>query len=149
MTPAATEFVTQLSFAGVTQRKVYLNPWETERKPDHIALAERPDLIIVAPCTANTMAKLANGIADNLLTGALLATKKPVLLAPAMNAGMWTAKATMRNLDVLDGDGYHFVGPDTGNLACGDKGIGRMAEPEAILAAAESLLGAELDKRIC
>ncbi len=148
MTPAATEFATPLSFAGVTLRKVYLSQWETERRPNHIALAERPEIVIVAPCTANTMAKLAHGIADNLLTGVLLATKKPILLAPAMNAGMWTARATRRNLDALAGDGYHVVGPDTGNLACGDKGIGRMAEPEAILAAAAAVLRGEFGKRI-
>ncbi len=135
MTPAAREFVTPLSFAAVTRRKAHTEQWESDRKPEHIALAERPDAIVVAPCTANTMAKLAHGIADNLLTGVLLAAKKPVLLAPAMNAGMWTAAATQRNLGILREDGYRFVGPDEGNLACGDNGVGRMAEPEAIFGA--------------
>ena len=135
MTPAATEFVTPLSFAAVTHRKVHTNQWESDRKPEHIALAERPDIVVVAPCTANTLAKLAYGMADNLLTSVLLATKQTVLLAPAMNAGMWTAAPTQRNLATLKGDGYRFVGPGTGNLACGDTGIGRMAEPEAIIAA--------------
>ena len=146
MTPAAMEFVTPLSFAAVTHRKVYMNPWESDRKPEHIALAERPELIVVAPCTANTMAKLAYGLADNLLTSVLLATKKPVLLAPAMNTGMWTAAATARNVAALRADGCRFVGPCTGNLACGDSGMGRMAEPEDILAEVEAIFG-ELDAR--
>lgn len=140
MTPAAQEFVTPLTFAAVTRRKVHVNPWESDRKPEHIALAERPDIAVVAPCTANTMAKLAGGIADNLLTSVLLATKKPVLLAPAMNTGMWTAAATKRNLRILAGDGLHFIGPGSGNLACGDAGTGRMAEPDEIFAAMRELL---------
>lgn len=149
MTPAAQEFVTPLMFAAITQRKVHVNPWESDRKPEHIALAERPDVVVVAPCTANTMAKLAAGFADNLLTSVLLATKKPVLLAPAMNTGMWTAPATARNLDTLRVDGRHFVGPGTGNLACGDKGIGRMSEPGEILAALAELLGGSERRRLC
>ncbi len=95
--------------------------------------------MIIAPATANTLAKLAHGVADNLLTSVLLATKKPVLLAPAMNTGMWTNPATRRNVETLRKDGYRFVGPDSGALACGDSGAGRMAEPEAILAAAAAL----------
>ncbi len=140
MTPAAMEFVQPLSFAAVTHRPVYHNPWHSDRKPEHIALAERPDLIVVAPCTANTMAKLATGLADNLLTSVLLATRKTVLLAPAMNTGMWTAKPTQRNLATLRDDGYHIVGPGSGNLACGDVGVGRMAEPEDIIEAMAKLL---------
>lgn len=149
MTPAAREFVTPLSFAAVTHRKVHTGQWESDRKPEHIALAERPDAVVVAPCTANTMAKIAYGLADNLLTSVLLATKRPVLIAPAMNAGMWTAAPTQRNLATLRGDGRRFIGPATGNLACGDKGIGRMAEPEAIVAALEELFADENGKRLC
>ena len=149
MTPAAREFVTPLSFAGVTHRKVHFDPWEADRKPEHIALAERPDLVVVAPCTANTMAKLALGLADNLLTSVLLATKKPVLLAPAMNTGMWTAKATQRNFAAVQADGCRIVGPGTGNLACGDKGIGRMSEPDAIFAAIEQILSEERARLTC
>ncbi len=149
LTPAAGEFVRTLQFAAVTRRPVHENPWHSDRKPEHIALAERPDILIIAPCTANTMAKLAMGIADNLLTAVLLATKKPVLLAPAMNTGMWTAAATRRNLATLRGDGYHVVGPETGNLACGDTGEGRMAEPEAIAEAALAVLAREDGKRRC
>ncbi len=149
MTPAAGEFVRALQFAAVTHRPVYENPWKSDRKPEHIALAQRPDIIVVAPCTANTMAKLATGIADNLLTSVLLAAKKPVLLAPAMNTGMWTAAPTRRNAALLRSDGYAFVGPDEGNLACGDAGAGRMAEPEAIAEAAIALLRAEEEARRC
>lgn len=140
MTPNAGEFVRALQFAAVTRRDVHETPWNSERKPEHISLAQRPDLVILAPCTANTMAKLAHGMADNLLTSTLLATKKPVLVAPAMNTGMWTALPTRRNLETLRADGYHFVGPASGNLACGDVGAGRMAEPEEIFAAAAALL---------
>ncbi len=149
MTPSAGEFVRALQFAAVTRGPVHGNPWRSDRKPEHIALAERPDVAIVAPCTANTLAKLAGGIADNLLTSVLLATKRPVLLAPAMNTGMWTAAATRRNVAALRGDGYHFVGPDSGNLACGDSGAGRMAEPEAIASAAIALLAGEEAGRRC
>ena len=140
MTPAALEFVTPLMFASVTHRKVYVNPFESDRRPGHIALGERPDIIVVAPATANTMAKVAGGVADNLLTATLLVTRKPVLLAPAMNRGMWESPPTRRNVETLRADGFHFVGPATGNLACGDIGIGRMSEPEAIIAAMEPLL---------
>lgn len=140
MTPSACEFIRPLTFAAVTRREVYLNQWETERKPEHIALAERPDMAVIAPCTANTMAKLATGIADNLLTSVLLATRKPVLLAPAMNTGMWTAAPTQRNLSIVKNDGYYVAGPGTGHLACGDAGAGRMLEPEDILAAMEAIM---------
>lgn len=140
MTPAAREFVAPLTFAAITHRPVHENPWASDRKPEHIALAERPDLAVVAPCTANTMAKLAWGLADNLLTSVLLATDKPVLLAPAMNTGMWSAAPTQRNLRTLREDGYAIVGPGEGNLACGYSGTGRMSEPETILAAMEEVL---------
>lgn len=140
MTPSAQEFVKPLVFASVTRREVYTDPFRPARKPEHIALAERPDAIVVAPATANTLAKIAAGIADNLLTDVLLATAKPVLLAPAMNAGMWNSPATQRNIAVLKKDGCAFAGPGTGNLACGDIGIGRMAEPVEIIAALESLI---------
>lgn len=140
MTPSACEFIRPLTFAAVTRRKVHLTPWESERKPEHIALAEGPDIAVIAPCTANTLAKLATGIADNLLTSVLLATQKPVLLAPAMNTGMWTAAPTQRNLSLVQQDGYHIIGPGTGHLACGDAGSGRMSEPEEIIAAIENIL---------
>ncbi len=140
MTPAAMQFVTPLMFASVTRREVHHNPWKPERRPEHIALAQRPDLIVVAPATANTMAKIAHGMADNLLTDTLLATDKPILLAPAMNCGMWNNPATRRNLETLRKGSYRFVGPGTGNLACGDTGIGRMAEVPEIMDAMADIL---------
>lgn len=149
MTPGAMEFVTPLMFASITHRKVYFDMWEPDRRPGHIALAERPDLIVLAPVTANTMAKLAHGIADNLLTCSLLATRKPILLAPAMNKGMWEAPATRRNLEILAGDGYRFVGPAAGNLACGDVGVGRMSEPEEILSAMAAMLEEIRKRSVC
>lgn len=148
MTPSAMEFVKPLTFSALTHRSVYVNPWASDRKPEHIALAERPDLIVVAPCTANTMAKLAWGLADNLLTSVLLATAKPVLLAPAMNVGMWNAPPTQRNLQALAADGYTIVGPGTGNLACGYTGTGRMAEPETILEAMQEVLARAGDSTV-
>lgn len=149
MTPSATEFVRPLLFASLTQRQVHVDPWQADRKPEHISLAERPDLVVIAPATANTLAKLAGGIADNLLTSTLLACSKPALIAPAMNTGMWRNAATQRNIETLRADGYRFIGPDAGNLACGDKGTGRMSEPEAILEAMEAMLREEREKLQC
>jgi phosphopantothenoylcysteine decarboxylase/phosphopantothenate--cysteine ligase len=140
MTEGATRFIAPLTFASLTHRKVNLDIWDEDRRPGHIALAERPVLIVVAPATANTMAKLAMGMADNLLTAALLATNKPILLAPAMNRGMWEAASTRRNLETLRRDGCRFVGPNAGNLACGDVGVGRMAEPAEIIEAMAKVL---------
>ena len=138
MTPAATGFVSPLMFAAVTGRKAHVAMGEAERRPDHIALAERPDLVLVAPATANTLAKMAHGIADNLLTSVLLATRKPIAVVPAMNAGMWAAPATQANIGLLRGRGVILIGPESGHLACGDAGVGRMAEPEDIAAALEA-----------
>lgn len=146
MTPAAREFVAPLSFAAVTHRPVYCDQFVSERRPEHIALAERPDVAVVAPATANTLAKLAHGIADNLLTAVLLATARPVLLAPAMNCGMWNAAATRRNLDILLADGRRTIGPDAGSLACGYRGVGRMAEPEEIAEAVRGMLEEQEEK---
>lgn len=140
MTEAAEHFITPLQFASVTANPVYTDLWTSERKPGHIALSDDTDLAIIAPATANTLAKLAHGLADNLLTGVLLAYPGPVLLAPAMNTGMWNAPAVQRNVAILRADGRHFVGPDVGHLACGASGTGRMAEPEDIFAAAAAVL---------
>lgn len=149
MTPGATQFVTPLLFASLTHRKVSTDLWEEDRRPGHIALAERPDLIVVAPATANTMAKVAAGMADNLLTAVLLATKKPILFAPAMNRGMWESPATRRTMETLRGDGRHFVGPGSGQLACGDVGVGRMSEPEEIMEAMAALLAKYAMRDMC
>ncbi|MEO1200995.1 MAG: bifunctional phosphopantothenoylcysteine decarboxylase/phosphopantothenate--cysteine ligase CoaBC, partial [Pseudomonadota bacterium] len=106
-----------------------------EAEMGHIELSRDADLLVVAPATANLMARMAHGLADDLATTALLATDKPVLIAPAMNVRMWLHKATQRARDVLIKDGVSIVGPDDGDMACGEFGPGRMAEPEAILAA--------------
>ena len=138
MTEAAMRFVTPLMFSAVTRRDVYSNPWEEDdHSPEHIALAQRPDVIVVAPATANTLAKIAHGIADNLLSSVLLAARKPVILAPAMNTGMWESPATRDNMAILAKRGYRFVGPESGYLACGDIGAGRMSEALEIVGAIE------------
>ena len=142
MTKNATEFVAPLTFETLSNHPVvtdtFARPetWEVE----HIALAKRADVFVIAPATANIMAKMACGIADDMLSTTVLATKAPVLVAPAMNTGMWTAEATQRNVETLRARGVHFVGPDSGMLACGDSGAGRMSEPPAIVEAIEQLL---------
>src|ERR1700689_4054809 len=107
----------------------------------HIQLSRAADLLVVAPATANILAKMANGLAGDLASTPLLATDKPVLVAPAMNVRMWLHPATQRNLARLKADGVSFVGPDDGAMACGEFGPGRMAEPQAIFEAAMSMLG--------
>ena len=136
MTPAATEFVRPLTFQTLSRGQVYVDQFAppAEWRPEHIALSEC-DLAVVAPATANTLAKMRFGIADNLLTATLLATRAPVVVAPAMNAGMWAAAATQENVAALKARGVKFVGPETGELACGTEGAGRMASPEAIFKA--------------
>ena len=104
-------------------------------KPEHISLAAAADLVVVAPATANILAKMAHGIADDLLSSTLLATKAPVVVAPAMNDGMWTNPATQANVAALAARGVRVVQPGTGDLACGTSGTGRMAEPSEILSA--------------
>ena len=133
MTPAATEFVRPLTFQTLSRNQVCVDQFAlpVEWRPEHIALSQC-DLVVVAPATANTLAKMRFGIADNLLTATLLATRAPIIVAPAMNAGMWSAVATQENVTALKARGVKFVGPDDGELACGVEGSGRMASPEAI-----------------
>ncbi len=114
-----------------------------EAEIGHIRLSREADLIVVAPATADLLAKMAHGLADDLATAVLLATDKTVLAAPAMNVRMWQHPATQRNLATLRADGIRFVGPDEGEMACGEYGPGRMAEPQAILDAIEKMLGAD------
>ena len=141
MTPAATEFVRPLTFEALTGRDVFVEPFAPAlRKPEHVALAERPRIAVVAPATANTLAKIVHGIADNLLAAALLACRKPMLVAPAMNSGMWDAPATRENMKTLAARGVHVIGPEEGRLACGDVGMGRMSSPEAILDRVDAIL---------
>jgi phosphopantothenoylcysteine decarboxylase/phosphopantothenate--cysteine ligase len=142
MTAAAKQFVTPLSAAALSGDKVYddLFSLTDEAEMGHIELSREADLVVVAPATANLLARMANGLADDLATTALLATDKKTLVAPAMNLRMWLHPATQRNVAVLRQDGVLFVGPDDGDMACGEYGPGRMAEPLAIVAAIQSAL---------
>lgn len=142
MTENATRLVAPLTFETLSKRPVCVDTFTRTESWDvkHISLAQKAELFLVAPATANLMAKLACGIADDMLTTTLLATKAPILLAPAMNTGMWTAEATQANLRTLQARGVHFIGPESGFLACGDTGSGRMSEPAQIVEAAEKLL---------
>jgi len=142
LTKAGAEFVTPLSVSALSGSKVYTDMFSLidEAEMGHIQLSRSADLVVVAPATANLMAALANGIADSLASTALLATDKPILMAPAMNVRMWNHHATQRNLNTLKADGVFFVGPNDGEMACGEYGPGRMAEPEEILGAIERLL---------
>lgn len=143
MTKAATQFVTPLSVASLAGEKAFTDLFSLTDEADigHIALSRSSDLVVVAPATADLLAKAANGLADDLASTALLATDTPVLVAPAMNPRMWSHPATVRNAETLRGDGIHFVGPNSGAMAeRGESGLGRMAEPLEILAAIEALL---------
>ncbi len=135
MTKAAQHFVTPLAAGAIAGERVFTDLFDQAQEFDvgHIRLARECDLIIVAPATADLMAKAANGLADDLASAVLLATDKPVLIAPAMNPHMWANAATQRNLEVLRADGRAFVGPNEGEMAeRGEAGVGRMAEPEEI-----------------
>jgi phosphopantothenoylcysteine decarboxylase / phosphopantothenate---cysteine ligase len=144
LSKAGAEFVTALSAASLSGDKVYQDLFSLtdESEMGHIELSRSADLVVVAPATADLMAKLANGHANDLASTALLATDKPVLMAPAMNVRMWSHAATQRNFAELKRDGIHFVGPNDGEMACGEFGPGRMAEPDEIVAAIESLFRA-------
>ena len=143
MTAGATEFVRPLTFEALTGRPVLTSLWERDRALAHIGLAKAPDLIVVAPATAQLLARAAMGMADDLLTALLLARTGAILAAPAMNDAMYAHPATRANLGTLGERGWEFVGPDTGALAEGpSERPGRMSEPEAILAAVLRRLGA-------
>lgn len=144
LTRAGAEFVTPLSVSALAGEKVHeaLFDLTDEAEMGHIQLSRVADLVVVAPATADLMAKLATGRAEDLASTLLLATDTPVLMAPAMNVRMWEHPATRRNLATLTADGVRFVGPEAGEMACGEFGPGRMAEPEAILAAIEAALSA-------
>jgi phosphopantothenoylcysteine decarboxylase/phosphopantothenate--cysteine ligase len=154
MTASAEKFVQPLSFAALTGHRVITSLWdapaEQELAPeqngiDHIAAAQQSDAFVIAPATANTLAKFAHGIADDFLSTMYLATTAPVLVAPAMNVNMWNHPATQANLDLLRQRGVRVVEPGTGDLACGMVGAGRMAEPEAIAAAVLTALNRRHD----
>ncbi|HSV26251.1 MAG TPA: flavoprotein [Sedimentisphaerales bacterium] len=138
MTDSACELVTPRTFEAVTGRPVHTSLWAAtqEFRIGHISLADQADIVVVAPATANIIAKMAMAIADDLLSTALCtAWSKPTIVAPAMNANMWTNPAVATNIEKLKQRGATVVGPERGRLACGAEGIGRMAEPEMILEA--------------
>jgi phosphopantothenoylcysteine decarboxylase/phosphopantothenate--cysteine ligase len=142
LTAAGAHFVTPLSLSALAEDKVYseLFSLTDEAEMGHIELSRSADLVVVVPATADLMAKAAQGLASDLASTTLLATDKPVLMAPAMNVRMWLHAATQRNLSVLKADGVSFVGPDEGAMACGEFGPGRMAEPPAIFEAIMAML---------
>ena len=137
MTEHARAFVTPLTFQTLSRNPVECDLFADPQdwKPGHISLAAAADLVVVAPATANILAKMAHGIADDLLSSTLLATKAPVVVAPAMNTGMWENPATQANVATLAARGVRIVSPGVGDLACGTAGAGRMAEPDEILSA--------------
>ena len=143
LSKSGSEFVTALTLASVSGNKVYQNLFDLtdETEMGHIQLSRHADLVLVAPATANLMAKMAQGFANDLASTALLATDKPVMIAPAMNVRMWLHDATQRNLETLKNDGITIINPNEGDMACGETGPGRMAEPVEIMeAVAEALM---------
>lgn len=143
LTRAGAEFVTPLSVAALAGAQVFQDLFDLkdETEMGHIQLSRAADLLVVAPATADLMAKMAGGHADDLASTLMMATDKPVLIAPAMNVRMWQHPATRRNLAALLGDGVTVVGPNAGDMACGEHGPGRMAEPAEIMGAIAALLG--------
>ena len=144
MTAAAQRFVTPLAASALAHERVYTDLWSLtdESEMGHLRLAQEADLIVVAPASADLLAKMAAGLADDLASTALLATDRPILVAPAMNHRMWAHAATRANIDILEARGVARVGPNAGELAEGETGWGRMAEPLEIAEAAAALLGA-------
>ena len=146
LTRAGEQFVTPLTLAALSENKVYTSLFDLKDEVEmgHIQLSREADLVVVAPATADLMAKMANGIADDLATTLLLATDKPVLAAPAMNVRMWLHAATQRTVATLRGDGVTVMEPDEGAMACGEYGPGRLPEPAAVFAAIEKALSSPL-----
>ena len=147
LTKAGAEFITPLSVSSLTGEKCYTELFDLtdEAEMGHIELSRSADLLVVAPATADLMAKAANGVANDLASTALMATDKPVLFAPAMNVRMWDHPATRRNLKTLREDGALMVGPNEGDMACGEYGPGRMAEPLEIADAVEAYFSKSAD----
>ena len=143
LTPSAREFVTPFTFRSLTGRAVYTDMFQpaTDEREEHVGLARRADAVLIAPATATTIARLAHGLADELVSLTVLATTAPVVVAPAMDAQMWEAAATQANVATLRERGVTFVGPEEGRLASGHAGLGRLAETEAILGAVKMVLG--------
>jgi phosphopantothenoylcysteine decarboxylase/phosphopantothenate--cysteine ligase len=143
LTPAAEKFVSPLTFESVTGRKAYTDAdlWGGQAHILHVGLGHNSNLIVVAPCTANTLAKMAHGLADNLLTITALAANCPSLIAPAMDVGMFSHPATLENVQILENRGVHFAGPAEGRMASGLIGKGRMLEPEDLISHIRLILG--------
>lgn len=143
LTPAAEQFITPLTFQSVTGRKAYTDAdlWGGQAHVLHVGLGHQADLLLIAPCTANTLAKLAHGEAGNLLTITALAAQCPIALAPAMDVGMYEHPATQANLQTLTARGVHFLGPAVGRMASGLQGLGRMLEPAELLGGIRQVLG--------
>ncbi|MBO6550802.1 MAG: bifunctional phosphopantothenoylcysteine decarboxylase/phosphopantothenate--cysteine ligase CoaBC [Rhizobiales bacterium] len=142
LTKAGTEFVTPLSLATLAETEVHTDLFDLKNETEigHIQLSRQADLVVVAPATADLMAKMANGLANDLASTLLLATDKDVLIAPAMNVRMWQHPATQRNIDTLKQDGVKFVGPEIGDMACGETGPGRLSEVPDIVTAIQSAI---------
>lgn len=142
MTKAACEFVRPLSFQTLSRNPVYVDEFAppAEWKPSHVSLAEAAGLVVVAPATANTLAKMRFGIADNFVLSTLLATKAKIVVAPAMNTGMWESAATQENIAALKARGVTVADPESGELACGATGKGRMMSPDAVFKVCEGVL---------
>lgn len=145
MTADAQEFITPLTLQTLTRNPVVAGLYDEKQswRPGHIQLADSADLLLIAPATANVIARLVAGLADDALTAIALATRAPILHAPAMNGKMWSHPATVRNIATLRVWGHHFIGPDDGMLACGYEGTGRLWPVEGIVARAEELLAAQ------
>src|SRR6516165_432952 len=150
LTDAGAKFVTPLSLQALSEDRVYGDMFSLtdESEMGHIQLSRDADLLVVAPATANLLARMAAGMADDLAATVLLATDKPVLAAPAMNVRMWTHAATVANIEILKKRGIAFIGPNDGAMACNEYGPGRMSEPEEIVATVEALLAAQGEKTL-
>ena len=143
MTPCATKFVGELTFRTLSRNPVATDMFgaDVEWCPEHVALADLADVVLIAPCTANVMAKIAHGLADDLLSCTVLATKAPVVIAPAMNERMWDNPATQANLETIKSRGVRVIDVGAGELACGREGRGRMAPVDEIMRVLEQVLG--------
>ena len=142
MTKSSVEFVSPLTFQSLSQNYVVSDMFEEPRtwEVEHISLAKKADLFLIVPATANVIGKIANGISDDMLTTTVMATKAPILIAPAMNTNMYENPIVQRNIENLKGLGYRFIEPDSGRLACGDTGKGKLSTPEVIVDEVVSLL---------
>ncbi len=145
MTPAATKFVGPLTFQAIARTRVMIDPFDLENVIDatHVSLTDEADLVLIAPATANVLAKIAHGLADDMLTSLVLAVRCPLMIAPAMNDRMWTNRAVQANVAKVKELGAEIVEPGKGFLACGTYAVGRLAEPAEIVAAVERRLAAK------